>query len=171
MSTVGATDAVAFLSSASRPGWTASLLAGGHGQPRNDRDEDGWADVAGYRRGVLRPRAFWDGGTGRSAFVTAGLTWEEREGGTMDGAVLRATGGEYREALDTRRYDVGATGQMLIADRHILTARGAAAWQRHDHAFGAVRERDRHDTLFGELALRGSAGSVDVGGGVGLRAG
>ncbi len=159
VSTVGATDAVAFLSSASRPGWTASLLAGGHGQPRNDRDEDGWADVAGYRRGVLRPRAFWDGGTGRSAFVTAGLTWEEREGGTMDGTVLRATGGEYREALDTRRYDVGATGQMLIADRHILTARGAAAWQRHDHAFGAVRERDRHDTLFGELALRGSAGS------------
>ena len=159
VSTAGATDAVAFLSSQSRPGWTASLLAGGHGQSRNDRDEDGWADVAGYRRGVLRPRAFWDGGPGRSAFVTAGLTWEEREGGTMDGAVLRATGGPYREALDTRRYDIGATGQMLIADRYILTARGAAAWQRHDHAFGAVRERDRHDTLFGELALRGSAGS------------
>jgi iron complex outermembrane receptor protein len=158
-STLGATDAVMFLSSGAREGWSGSLMAGGHGQRKNDRDADGWADLAGYRRGVIRPRAFWDGGGGRSAFFTAGLTWEEREGGTMDDAVLRPTGTAYLEALDTRRHDVGATAQMLIASRYVLTARGAAAWQRHRHAFGPTIERDRHGNVFGEVALRGSAGS------------
>jgi iron complex outermembrane receptor protein len=36
--------------------------------------------------------------------------------------------------------------------------RGAAAWQRHDHRFGEIRERDAHDTVFAEVALRGAAG-------------
>jgi iron complex outermembrane receptor protein len=157
-STLGAVDAVAFVAGPRRVGWSGSLLAGGHGQTKNDRDDDGWVDLAGYRRGILRPRAFWDGGNGRSAFVTAGLTWEDREGGTVDGAVLPATGAAYREALDTRRYDVGANAQTLIGNRYVLTARGAAAWQRHEHAFGAVVERDRHRNLFGEVAVRGSAG-------------
>jgi iron complex outermembrane receptor protein len=159
VSTLGATDAVAFLSSGVRVGWAASLLAGAHGQVKNDRDDDGWADLAGYRRGIVRPRAFWDGGNGRSAFVTAGLTWEDRDGGTMDGAVLPATGEAYIEALDTRRYDVGANAQTLIANRYVLTARGAAAWQQHEHAFGPTPERDRHANVFAEVALRGTAGS------------
>ncbi len=158
-STLGATDAVVYLSSPAGTGWSASLLASGHGQSKSDRDDDGWADLAGYRRGVLRPRAFWDGGSGQSAYLTAGVTWEDREGGTMDRALLPASGSAYLEALDTRRYDVGATAQTVVRDRYVLTARGAAAWQRHDHQFGAVIERDRHDTLFSELALRGSAGS------------
>lgn len=159
VTTLGGTDAVMYLSSAAREGWSGSILAGAHGQPRRDRDDDGWADVAGYRRGVVRPRAFWDGGTGRSVFVTAGLTWEERDGGTMDGAVLRATGAPYREGLDTRRYDLGATAQTLLAGRYVLTARGAAAWQQHDHAFGTTRERERHANMFSEVAVRGTAGS------------
>jgi iron complex outermembrane receptor protein len=159
-STLGATDAVAFLSAGARDGWSASLLGGAHGQIKNDRDDDGWADLAGYRRGLVRPRAFWDGGNGRSAFITAGMTWEDREGGTIDGAVLPATGTAYTEALDTRRYDVGANAQTLIANRYVLTARGAAAWQQHDHTFGPTRERDRHDNVFAEVALRGSAGSA-----------
>jgi iron complex outermembrane receptor protein len=158
-STLGATDAVVFVSSRAREGWSGSLLAGGHGQSQNDRDDDGWADLAGYRRGVVRPRAFWDGGNGRSAFVTAGLTWEDRNGGTMDGAVLSATGAAYREALDTRRHDVGAAAQTIIGKGYVLTARGATAWQRHEHVFGAVVERDRHSNVFSEVALRGGAGS------------
>ena len=158
-STLGATDAVAFVSTRERRGWSGSLLAGGHGQSQNDRDNDGWADVTGYRRVVVRPRAFWDGGNGRSAFATVGLTWEDRNGGTMDGAVLSATGAAYREALDTRRYDGGVTAQAIIGNGYVLTARGATAWQRYAHAFGAVVERDRHSNVFGEVALRGAAGS------------
>ncbi len=158
-STLGATDAVMFLSSGAREGWSASLLAGGHGQIQNDRDDDGWADVAGYRRAIVRPRAFWDGGNGRSAFFTAGLTWENRDGGTMEGAVLAATGAAYREALDTRRYDVGGTAQTLVANRYVLIARGSAAWQRNAHTFGGIAERDHHSNIFSEVALRGTAGS------------
>jgi iron complex outermembrane receptor protein len=158
-SSLGATDVVAFLSSPASGRWSASLLAGGHGQSKNDRDDDGWADLASYRRAVVRPRVFWDGGGGRTAFMTAGATWEDREGGTMPGAVLPATSASYIEALDTRRYDAGATLQTLVGQRYVLTARGAAAWQDHDHLFGDIVERDRHATIFSELALRGSAGS------------
>ncbi len=159
-STLGATDAVMYVASAAREGWSGSLLAGGHGQIQNDRDDDGWADVAGYRRGILRPRVFWDGGNGQSAFLTAGVTWEDREGGTVDGAMLPATGAAYLEALDTRRYDVGGTAQTLVADRYVLTARGSVAWQQHTHTFGSTIERDRHANLFSEVALRGTAGSA-----------
>lgn len=159
-STLGATDAVVYLSSSAREGWSGSVLAGGHGQILNDRDDDGWADLAGYRRGILRPRAFWDGGGGRSAFLTAGVTWENRDGGTVDGAVLPATGTAYVEALDTRRFDIGGTAQTVVAARYVLTARGSAAWQQHSHTFGDTIERDRHDNLFAELAVRGTAGTT-----------
>jgi iron complex outermembrane receptor protein len=36
--------------------------------------------------------------------------------------------------------------------------RSAAAWQAHEHRFGEVRERDRHETFFGEVAVRGAVG-------------
>ena len=157
-STLGATDGVVFLSTPLTPRWRMSLLGGAHRQGQNDRDADGWTDVAGYQRGVVRPRLFWDGGNGRSAFLTAGATVEDREGGTRPGATLAATASPYREALETRRYDVGGTVQTLVEQRYVLTARGSASWQRHDHQFGGVRERDAHDTVFGEAALRGAAG-------------
>ena len=102
--TLGGTDAVLFLSSPLGPRWGASLLGGGHWQTREDLDDDGWADVAGYGRGIARPRLFWDGGGGRTAFLTAGVTYENRDGGTMSGATLAATGLPYQETLDTRRY-------------------------------------------------------------------
>lgn len=165
-SSLGATDVVAYLSTPAARAWSASLLAGGHLQQQNDRDDDGWADVAGYERVVARPRMFWDGGSGRSAFLTAGVTWENRDGGTMDGAILPATGASYIEALDTRRYDVGGNVQTIVGKRFVLTARGSATWQEHDHAFGDVLERDRHMNLFSEVALRGSAGPATWVGGV-----
>jgi iron complex outermembrane receptor protein len=107
---------------------------------------------------VFRPRLFWDGGNGRSAFLTAGTTVEDRDGGTVPGAALSATGAPYVETLHTRRFDVGASAQMLLRDRFVLTARGAAAWQRHDSGFGDIRERDAHDTVFAEVAIRGARG-------------
>jgi outer membrane receptor for ferrienterochelin and colicins len=157
-STLGATDVVGFLSAPLTDRWRLSLLGGGHRQSRNDRDDDGWADVAGYTRAVVRPRLFFDGGDGRLGFVTVGLTAEERNGGTLPGARLAATGQSYAEALDTTRVDAGGSWQMLLRERFVVTARAAAAWQRHDHRFGVVQERDTHHTAFGEAALRGSTG-------------
>ena len=71
--------------------------------------------------------------------MTAGVTYENRDGGTMTGATLPATGLPYQETLDTRRYDVGGTLQTLVKSKYVMTARAAAAWQRQDHVFGDVR--------------------------------
>jgi len=157
-STRGATDAVTFLSRSFARGWSGSLLGGGHWQETNDVDGDAWADLPGYSRGVVRPRVFWDGGGGRTFFATTGFTYEDRHGGTPDGEVLQATAQPYIEALETQRYDAGAVGQFLIKDRYVVTARAAIARQSHDHQFGEIFERDRHDTAFGEAAVRGTAG-------------
>jgi outer membrane receptor for ferrienterochelin and colicins len=165
-STRGATDAVAFMAGPLSRGWSASLLGGGHWQEQVDIDDDAWADLPRYGRAVVRPRVFWDGGDGRSFFATAGFTYEDRDGGTTDGSVLPATGVPYVEALETRRYDVGFLGQFLLQNRYVVTARAAAARQSHDHQFGEILERDHHDTVFGEVAIRGTAGRQTWVGGI-----
>ena len=157
-STRAATDAVWWFSAPLSSRWSASLLAGGHWQEQTDVNDDKWSDLPGYNRGVVRPRFFWDGGGGRTFFATAGATWEDRTGGTQPGGVLISTGEPYREALETTRFDVGALAQTLVRGRYVLTARAALARQRHDHQFGETRERDRHDTAFAEMAIRGTAG-------------
>jgi outer membrane receptor for ferrienterochelin and colicins len=167
-STRGATDAVAFVSSPLAQGWSASLLGGGHWQDIVDVNDDSWADLPGYARGVVRPRVFWDGGNGRTFFATAGVTYEDRDGGTPDDSVLPMTGSPYVEALETRRYDAGAVGQFLLKDRYVVTTRAAVVRQSHDHQFGDVIERDHHDTAFGEVAIRGTTGRHTWVGGVAI---
>lgn len=157
-STLGGTDASAFAASRPSSAWSMSFLGGGHWQERRDLDSDGWADLAGYSRGVARPRLFWDGGNGRNALLTGAITYEDRRGGTVPGAVLPATGAPYLESLNTRRYDFGGNAQFLIENRYVVTSRFSASAQQHTHRFGEVREQDRHELLFGEVSLRGSAG-------------
>jgi iron complex outermembrane receptor protein len=154
----GATDAVAFLSGPLSGHWGATLLAGGHWQQQNDVDGDGWADIAGYKRGEVRPRLFYDDHHGTSVFLTAGATVESRGGGTVKNAVLPSTGMSYTESLDTGRYDIGGVGQTLFSNGFVVSLRASAAWQNHDHLFGDVRERDTHDTAFGELSARRNVG-------------
>ncbi len=156
-STRGATDGVLWLSTPLSETWGMTLVGGGHRQSRADVDGDGWTDMAGYRRGVVRPRLFWDDGEGRSLFLTAGATRETRGGGTEPERVLPAGGAPYREALDTRRHDLGLLWQTL-AGRSVVTARAAVARQWHEHRFGETLERDRHDTSFAEIAVRRTVG-------------
>lgn len=61
-------------------GWSWTVLAGFHGQPRRDLDDDGWTDVAGYRRAMVRPRVFYENGRGTSLFVTGSFLGEDRKG-------------------------------------------------------------------------------------------
>jgi len=154
--TRGGTDASVFAASQLTPHWGASFLGSGDWQQHNDIDRDGWADLAAYSRGVIRPRVFWDNGNGRTAFLTGGITYENREGGTLPGTVLAATGTPYTEALNTRRYDLGGNVEVTMRKRYVVTARFAASWQDHDHLFGDIREHDRHELLFGELTARGT---------------
>jgi outer membrane receptor for ferrienterochelin and colicins len=158
-STRGGTDGVLFYASPLPRGWGVTLLGGGHFQQRTDVNDDGWTDLPYYGRGVFRPRVFWEDGRGGSFFATVGVTRESREGGSMDyGGPLDNSAGRI-EAIDTLRADGGFIGRTLIGGEYVLTARGAAARQRHEHVFGAIAENDRHVTMFGELTLRGSAGA------------
>ncbi|MDZ7630193.1 MAG: TonB-dependent receptor [Gemmatimonadaceae bacterium] len=166
----GGTDAVFFGSQplSERVGMT--LLAGLHTQRRNDLDADGWSDMPGYRRAVVRPRVYFDNGAGRTVFVTSGFTAEDREGGTLSGRVT-PEGTSYEESLRTRRADVGALARFVGSDATplfgakalrsaILTVRGSGVEQRHAQRFGTVREDDRHRTLFGEAALAMPRGAI-----------
>jgi iron complex outermembrane receptor protein len=159
-STRGGTDVAGWYATPARPGWAFTLLGGGHFQDRADVNDDTWADLPRYARGVVRPRAFWSDGSGRTFFATVGVMVEDREGGG------RPRGAPYREALDTRRIDAGAAGQMLVRQRNLVSVRGAVMQQRHDHRFGERLERDRHATAFGELTVRAAAGRHTVVGGL-----
>src|SRR5687767_5176264 len=161
-STRGATDAVAWYATPATQGWAFTLIGGGHWQERTDVNDDTWSDLPGYSRAIVRPRVFWNGGNGRTFFATAGFTAEDREGGGTP------SGTSYREALVTRRVDAGAVVQIVIRQRLLLVARGAAMQQRHDHEFGDVRERDRHETAFGEVTVRAPAGRHTIVAGVAL---
>lgn len=67
---VGGTDAVGFFSSPSGTSWSHTLTGAANYQSREDPDHDGWADLPGYTRMMLRPRFFWHDGSDRSAFAT-----------------------------------------------------------------------------------------------------
>ena len=151
----GATDTVGFFSTPLSPSWGLTLLGGGHWQRLADVDEDGWSDLPRYERGVVRPRLFWDNNAGSSFFATAGATIEDRSGGTT--GPVPQIGSGYVESLKTDRFDAGALAQT-VRGGYVWTARVAASSQRHDHRYGEVLERDRHQTLFGEVAVRGAAG-------------
>src|SRR5437870_8956712 len=63
--TRGGTDSVFWLAEPVKNRWGYTLLGGAHYQKQNDIDGDGWADLAGYRRAVIRPRFYFDDGAGR----------------------------------------------------------------------------------------------------------
>jgi outer membrane receptor for ferrienterochelin and colicins len=153
--TRGGTDAILWASGEISERWGYTFLGGGHRQRMHDADGDGWADLPGYRRAVVRPRVFWNDGADRSLFLTVGGTAESREGGTLPGGTTPA-GTAHTDALETRRWDAGLVGRMRLGDGRVLSVRGSAAAQRHEHGFGARSERDRHATVFGEVALTGA---------------
>ena len=167
-STRGATDVGLWYSTPLTAQWGLTLLASANGQRRSDIDDDGWADVPNYARGVLRPRLFWDDHAGRTFFATAGGTWEDRTGGSMPGAGLAATGNSYVEALETRRADAGAAFQMLSAHGVIWNIRGSWTSQRQNHQYGEIAERDDHDTGFAELTVRRGLGRHTLVGGLAI---
>lgn len=147
-------DAVLWLARPRANRWGYTLLGGGHSQERTDIDGDGWADLAGYRRGVVRPRFFWANDSGNSFFATLGAMVENREGGTI-GAASVPDGNPFPEKLTTRRFDGGLVGRFLLG-KQLVSVRGSAMTQRHRHEFGEVTERDRHETWFGEVAVTGA---------------
>ncbi len=82
--------------------WSGSLLTNYNHQSAQDLDDDGWIDMPGYERGSARPRLFWDGQDGSSAYLTVGAMVEDRHGGTLDGRVV-PDGQPFAQNQETRR--------------------------------------------------------------------
>lgn len=156
--TLGGSDLALFDARALSPRWGSTLLVTANRQARRDLDRDGWADLAGYRRAVVRPRLFRTG-TGGDLFATVGLTAEDRTGGTVAGARLAPTGAPFAQARDTRRADAGAVAHWYASAGRVLALRGSATGEWRRLAFGDVRERGRRTTLFAEAALTAPAGA------------
>lgn len=153
-------DLTAYGASPLSDGWSASITAGAHRQSRQDLDGDGWADMPGYERWTLRPRLFWSGAGGASVFVTLGALDEDRRGGTLPGRTV-PDGTAFPQDQETRRYDAGLVGKSPLQGLGVAHLRASAMTQDHSHRFGAVREDDRHTTLFAEASLSGQAGATN----------
>jgi outer membrane receptor for ferrienterochelin and colicins len=152
----GGTDTTFWLAEEPQRGWSWTVLGGWHRQGRRDLDEDGWTDLGGYNRVVLRPRVFFENGQGASLFVTGAFIGEDREGGTLDAAVS-PEGRPFPERLETRRSDLGALGRWLVGEM-VVTARGSWARLQQDRVFGGLRELGLRRTLFGEGSVSGTRG-------------
>jgi iron complex outermembrane receptor protein len=157
-STQGGTDAIGWASDQVTPEWGYTLLAGVHRQAHGDVDEDGWADLPSYRRALVRPRVFWHDDRGSSLLFTLGGMIEDREGGTVPGAVT-PDGTPYTEAIDTRRADAGALARFVLEGSRLISLRGSISMQEHEHRFGDTREPDAHATAFVESAFSGTTGA------------
>ena len=150
----GGTDAVGFAAGSLAPGWGYTLTGGANLQEREDLDDDAWADLPRYQRFTFRPRLFFDDGSGRSVFMTAGVVDEDRAGGSMPGQTL-PDGTVFVEDLHTTRIDGGAVGRMPLDGNRWLSGRMSATVSDHDRTFGLQRVEDTQTTLFGETTLSG----------------
>lgn len=167
-SSLGGGDALLYRSRPWGQGRGYSLLAGAHHQEERDVGGDGWADVPGFTRGELRPRLFWSDSSGGSLFATAGLTAEDRRGGTVAGAVA-PDGAPFVQEVDTRRGDMGLVARRPVRNGLGATVRASASEQWQRRRFGGDRERDRRGTAFAEATLGGTRGEHDVVGGAAVQ--
>ena len=151
------TDGALWLAQPLREHWSYSVLGGVHWQQRSDLDRDGWTDLPMFRRTQVRPRLTWDNNAGRSVFATFGAVDEDRRGGTMPGAATPG-GRPHPESLLTRQLDGGFVGRFLLSGGRVASVRASRVSQHHDHVFGAVPERERSATGFGEASVTGTAG-------------
>ena len=157
LSTQAAADATLWLAEPPRGEWSGSLLAGFHGQRRQDTNDDGWSDLPSFARGVARPRVLWNDGEGRSLFLTAGAMVENRNGGTEEGRVA-PDGSPFAQDLDSRRADAGLVGRFALSPALLLSTRGSFTWRRENRVFGDTLERGDRTAGFGEVVLGGTAG-------------
>ncbi|RKQ71697.1 iron complex outermembrane receptor protein/outer membrane receptor for ferrienterochelin and colicins [Litorimonas taeanensis] len=140
--------------------FSASLTAGAHRQSVQDFDDDGWIDMAGYERFTARPRLFWNGSNGTNIYATFGFMTEQRDGGTLHGAVV-PDGTSFTQNQDTTRLDGGFIADIAVNDSLALNVRGSAMLQDHTHQFGSLFEDDSHDSYLAEVSLSGDKGKTN----------
>jgi outer membrane receptor for ferrienterochelin and colicins len=146
--------------------WT--LLGGFHRQSSQDLDDDGWLDLPGFERLVLRPRVFADNRAGKTMFATVGVMAEDRNGGTAPGRTVPAApkpsgeggpnGSGFTESLKSRHVDGGFVGRWLAFHDRVVSVRGSYMRRTQDRRFGPTAEHGTRTTWFGEVSVQGSSG-------------
>ncbi|MBP2160539.1 MULTISPECIES: TonB-dependent receptor domain-containing protein [Asticcacaulis] len=145
-------DITAYTSAPLSEHWRYSITGGLHRQSEQDIDKDGWLDIPGYDRVTVRPRFFWQGDNGSSAFITLGAMTEQRDGGTAPGRTA-PDGLPFEQSQDTTRLDAGLVAETPLEGWGTLHIRASAMSQEHGHRFGAVIEDDAHRTAFAEASI------------------
>jgi hypothetical protein len=145
--------------------WSTSLLASYNRQSVQDLDDDDWIDMPGYERLSARPRLFYDGPDGSSAYLTLGAMTEDRRGGTAGGGVA-PDGEPFQQDQETRRIDAGLVLERPVASWGYAQLRASGMRQSHDHGFGELLEQDRHETMLVEASLAGETPATTWIGGV-----
>jgi outer membrane receptor for ferrienterochelin and colicins len=133
---------------------SASVTAGIHHQEEQDLDDDGWIDMAGYERGSVRPRFYWQDDNGANLYLTLGVMKEQRDGGTLGEAIV-PDGSQFPQTQDTLRTDIGFIYDRPLGKVMNINVRGSAMNQDHQHEFGAVQEDDSHESTLIESSLSG----------------
>lgn len=133
---------------------SASITSGFHHQQEQDLDDDGWIDMAGYERGSIRPRFYWQDDNGANLYLTLGAMKEQREGGTKANAFL-PDGSQFSLTQETVRTDIGFIYDRPLTEDVSLNMRGSAMNQEHDHVFGTVAEDDNHESYLIESSMSG----------------
>ena len=147
-------DLTSYLATPLSDSLSASVTAGIHHQAEQDLDDDGWIDMAGYDRGTVRPRFYWQGDDGANLYLTFGAMSEQRNGGTKNNATL-ADGSEYKQTQDTLRTDIGFIYDQPLGDVLNINVRGSAMNQDHEHQYGVIFEDDNHESYLIESSLSG----------------
>jgi outer membrane receptor for ferrienterochelin and colicins len=150
------TDVVGFVPGTFSDQWGYTLLGSVHRQEQVDIDHDGWADLPGYRRAVLRPRFYWDDHAGHSLFATVGGIAEDRDGGTVSGGTT-PDGAPFHDTLGTRRFDGGFVGRFLMGHGQLLSVHASRTHSGLDRELGDTQEHQARDSGNAEIALTGSA--------------
>ena len=133
---------------------SASVTTGVHHQAKQDLDNDGWLDMAGYQRGSVRPRFYWSDNDGANLYLTLGAMSEQRNGGTLASAVL-PDGNGFALTQDTKRSDIGFIYDQALGKDMNVNVRGSAMDQDHQHQFGSVFEDDSHQSYLIESSVSG----------------
>ncbi|MBU2883451.1 TonB-dependent receptor [Psychrosphaera sp. B3R10] len=147
-------DVTSYFASPLTDALSGSVTAGIHNQQEQDLDNDGWIDMAGYQRGSVRPRFYWQNDSGANLYVTFGAMTEQRTAGTLDDAHL-PDDSAFPLTQDTLRTDIGFIYDQPIGDELNLNMRGSAMNQEHQHEYGAILEDDSHESYLIESSLSG----------------
>ena len=111
----GADNVIALLRTEDDAWPDASLTIARSRQRRSDLDGDRWIEIPGYERVSVRPRVTVQDDAGRSLFLTAAATDEQRVGGTVD--ARSALGREFSLSLRSKDREAGFIAKIAADER------------------------------------------------------